>query len=104
MPELKPKAFPGHSAVQLVEVAVGECAIHSVVVYQDRAEVKRSLPVHLLAGENELILTNMAECADKNSVRYVAASDPCTDTDTHTHTRMHAHTHARTHTHLHTQT
>ena len=69
MPELKPKAFPGHAAVQLVEVAVGECAIHSVVVYQDRAEVKRSLPVHLLAGENELVLTNMAECADKNSVR-----------------------------------
>ena len=98
MPELKPKAFPGHSAVQLVEVAVGECAIHSVVVYQDRAEVKRSLPVHLLAGENELILTNMAECADKNSVRYIAASGPCTDTGTHTHT------HSSTHTHLHTQT
>ena len=66
---LKTKAFPGSSAVQVVETAVGDCAIESVVVYQDRAEVKRVVPVHLYPGENELIIFDLAECVDKNSIR-----------------------------------
>ena len=67
---LKTKAFSGSSAAQVVETAVGDCAIESVVVYQDRAEVKRAVPVHLYAGENEVIVFDLAECVDKNSIRY----------------------------------
>ena len=73
MPEAKEtldtKAFPGGSVIQVVETAVNYCAIESVVVYQDRAEVKRAIPVQLLPGENEVIVTNLAKCVDKNSIR-----------------------------------
>ena len=67
---LKTKAFAGSSAVQVVETAVGDCDIESVVVYQDRAEVKRAVPVHLYPGENEVIVFDLADCVDKNSIRY----------------------------------
>ena len=72
MPErgiLKTKAFPGSSVVQVVETGVGDCAIESVVIYHDRAEVKRAVPVHLTPGENEVIVYDLAECVDKNSIR-----------------------------------
>ena len=72
---LKTKAFPGSSVAQVVETGVGDCAIESVVIYQDRAEVKRAVPVHLIPGENEVIVYDLAECVDKNSIRY-------TNTDT----------------------
>ena len=68
---LKTKAFPGSSVAQVVETGVGDCAIESVVVYQDRAEVKRAVPVHLAPGENEVIVYDLAECVDKNSIRCV---------------------------------
>ena len=68
---LKTKAFPGISVAQVVETVVGDCAIESVVVYQDRAEVKRAVPVRLTPGENEVIVYDLAECVDKNSIRYV---------------------------------
>ena len=67
---LRSKAFPGSSAVQVVETAVGDCSMESVVVYQDRAEVKRAVPVHLYPGENEVIVFDLAECVDENSIRY----------------------------------
>ena len=73
MPErdvLKTKAFPGSSVSQVVETGVGDCAIEAVVVYQDRAEVKRAVPIHLCPGENEVIVYDLAECVDKNSIRY----------------------------------
>ena len=54
-----------------VEVKVKECAIHSVVVYQDRAEVRRVVPANLAAGENEVIINGLAECVDKDSIRCV---------------------------------
>ena len=60
----------GRKGVRTVEVAVGACAIHSVVVYSDRAEVKRTVPASLAAGENEVLLTGLTECVDKNSIRY----------------------------------
>ena len=66
---LKTKAFPGSSAVQVVETAVGDCTVESVVVYKDRAEVKRAVPVHLYPGENEVIVYDLAECVDKSSIR-----------------------------------
>ena len=68
---LQTKAFPGISVAQVVETVVGDCAIESVVVYQDRAEVKRAVPVRLTPGENEVIVYDLAECVDKNSIRYV---------------------------------
>ena len=55
-----------------VEVDVKECAIHSVVVYQDRAEVRRVVPANLAAGENEVIINGLAECVDNNSIRCVS--------------------------------
>jgi hypothetical protein len=68
---MKTKTFPGSSVVQLVETGVGDCAIESVVIYKDRAEVKRAVPVHLTPGENEVIVYDLAECVDKNSIRYI---------------------------------
>ena len=53
---------------QLVKTAVRECAIESVVVYSDRAEVKREIPVSLAAGENEVVVQDLAEGVDKNSL------------------------------------
>ena len=35
---------------KVVEVSVRECAIHSAVVFKDRAEVKRVVPARLAAG------------------------------------------------------
>ena len=49
-------AFPGAGCVQVVETAVRDCAIESVVVYADRAEVKRRVPVNLAAGKNEVVV------------------------------------------------
>ena len=60
----------GRKGVQVIEVVVGACVIHSVVVYSDRAEVRRTVPASLAAGENEVLLTGLAECVDKNSIRY----------------------------------
>ena len=58
------------NVVQRVEVCVRECGIHSVVVYRDRAEVKRTVPVRLSAGENEVVINGLADCIDKNSIRW----------------------------------
>lgn len=71
MPETKDgaKALSGCAAAQAMEVAIGNCPIESVVVYQDRAEVKRALPVELPPGESEVIVSGLAECVDKNSIR-----------------------------------
>ena len=60
-----------------VEVEVKECAIHSVVVYQDRAEVRRVVPANLAAGENEVIINGLAECVDKDSIRCVVRVCVC---------------------------
>ena len=70
MPETRDsKSFPGSAVVQRLEKSVRDCSIEAVVVYQDRAEVKRALPVRLQLGENEVIVTGLAECIDKNSIR-----------------------------------
>ena len=66
-------AFPGQSGVQVVETKVRDSPIESVVVYQNRAEVKRRLTVHLVTGDNEVIIYDLADCLDKNSVRYGSA-------------------------------
>ena len=47
-----------------------EAEIHSVTVYRDRAEVKRSVRVRIEAGENEVVLTGLPECTERNSIRF----------------------------------
>ena len=59
----------GRSLAQRVVVPVSETPLHSVVVYRDRAEVKRSVSVKLEAGENEVAVSGLTECVDKNSIR-----------------------------------
>ena len=71
MPDFEKLAFSGRKNVQVVESAVRECAIESVVVYSDRAEIKRAVPVSLAVGENEVIVYDLAECVDKNSIRFL---------------------------------
>ncbi len=64
-------AFPSTSGAQVIETKVRDSPIDSVVVYQDRAEVRRRLTVHLVTGENELIISDLTHCIDQNSVRCV---------------------------------
>ena len=59
----------GKKNVHRVDVGVKDCAILSVVVFKDRAEVKRVVLASLVAGENEIIIGDLAECVDKNSIR-----------------------------------
>ncbi len=63
-------AFPGSSSVQVIETKVRDSPIDSVVVYQDRAEVRRMLRVELATGENELIISDLTHCIEQNSVRW----------------------------------
>ena len=71
MPDFDKLAFPGAGSVQIVETAVRDCAIESVVVFGDRAEVKRRVPVSLTAGNNEVVVHGLSTCIDKNSIRLV---------------------------------
>jgi len=70
MLDLGKLAFPGGN-VQIVETSVRDCAVESVVVYADRAEVKRKVPVNLEAGKNEVVVHGLSTCIDKNSIRYI---------------------------------
>ena len=54
-----------------LEFAVRDCSIHSVVVYKDRAEVKRIIRAELLEGTNEVVISGLAETINRNSIRYV---------------------------------
>lgn len=49
---------------------IASCKTESVVVYLDRAEVKRSLKTKLRAGENEIILNDLSQYINKDTVRY----------------------------------
>ena len=46
-----------------------------VVVYQDRAEVKRLIKTKLLKGENELVINNVSTNIDQDSVRVEGLGD-----------------------------
>ena len=63
--------LPKTKGVQTIETCVRDCAIESVVVYTDRAEVRRTVPVTLAAGENTVIVYGLSSCVDKNSIRLV---------------------------------
>ena len=53
---------------QLFQIKTLKC--EKVVVFTDRAEVKRSLKVKLQKGENELVISNVSSLVDQDSVRY----------------------------------
>ena len=69
MPDFEKVAFCGHKNVQVIETGVRDCKIESVVVYSDRAEVKRAVPVTLTAGENEVIIYDLSTCVAEESIR-----------------------------------
>jgi len=71
MPDFDILAFPDTACAQVVETAVRDCAIESVVVYADRAEVKRRVPVSLTTGKSEVVVHGLSTFIDKNSIRYV---------------------------------
>uniref|UniRef100_A0A1X7VAE9 DUF4139 domain-containing protein n=1 Tax=Amphimedon queenslandica TaxID=400682 RepID=A0A1X7VAE9_AMPQE len=49
---------------------IKSCSMHSVVVYKDRAEVRRNLPLRLEAGgETEVLLTGLSSSIDSDSIR-----------------------------------
>ena len=73
MPDFDKLAFPDAGSAQVIETAVRDCAVESVVVYADRAEVKRRVPVSLAAGKNEVVVFGLSTCIDKNSIRSVDA-------------------------------
>ena len=61
----------GGSEMPAVVIPVRNCPIESVVVFLDRAEVRRVVPVGLGPGENLILITDLAECIDKNSIRCI---------------------------------
>lgn len=67
MPENKEKAPFLSKPSQELEVKT--CSIHNVVVYRDRAEVRRTVNVSLPAGESEVIIKGLSESVDGDSIR-----------------------------------
>ncbi len=55
----------------LQEFSMKSLTCEKVVVYTDRAEVKRTLKLKLNEGENEIVFSNVANFIDQESVRYV---------------------------------
>lgn len=50
-------------------ISVADCKCETVVVYLDRAEVSRSLKTRVKEGENEVVITELSSCIDKDSIR-----------------------------------
>ena len=53
------------------EVELKKCSMDSVVVYKDRAEVKRNVTINIPAGESEVIIKGLSESIDGDSIRCV---------------------------------
>ena len=58
----------GVKKAPVIEIPVSKCQIHSVVVYRDRAAVKRVVHAHLLPGENKVVVNGLAEAVKKESI------------------------------------
>ena len=61
---------------QNLSFSIEDCKAETVVIYLDRAEVCRSLECDVKKGENEVILTNISTCVDKDSIRYATRARP----------------------------
>ena len=67
MPENKEKTPLPSKPSQELEVKA--CSIHNVVVYRDRAEVRRTVNISLPAGESEVTIKGLSESVDGDSIR-----------------------------------
>lgn len=54
-----------------MELSVKDCPIHSVVVYTDRAEVKKTVNVEISGGESTIVVKDLSEFVDGDSIRFV---------------------------------
>ena len=76
MPDFEKAACSVGKNVQVVETGVNDCSIDTVVVYRDRAEVRRAVPVTLTVGENQVIIYGLSEYITEDSIRLVL-KDAC---------------------------
>lgn len=51
------------------DLSVKQCPVHSVVVYRDRAEVKRTISLILPAGESNVVIKDLSVAVDGDSIR-----------------------------------
>ena len=51
------------------EFSAPDLRVETVVVYLDRAEVCRSFKAKVKEGENELLVRDLSQCIDKDSIR-----------------------------------
>lgn len=65
------KANMSAAPVSKKSFLVQECTTNSIVVYKDRAEVKREVSIAVTQGENEVTFTGLSEAVDGDSIRYV---------------------------------
>lgn len=54
-----------------LEINVKSCPVDNVTVFVDRAEVNRLVDVDLENGNNEILLKNLPENIDSDSIRYI---------------------------------
>ena len=54
-----------------------DCACKSATVYLDRAEVSRVVKVTAKEGENEVLINNLSEFIDEDSLRFVLILCKC---------------------------
>ena len=53
---------------------MNECPCKSATVYLDRAEVSRTVKANVKQGENEIVINNLSQFIDEDSVRFVITS------------------------------
>ena len=51
---------------------VKDLPVETVVVYPDRAEVKRKVKCSVQPGSNEIVVSDIATKADPDSIRYIS--------------------------------
>ncbi len=55
----------------LSPISIKDCSVRGVVIYRDRAEVKRVVPVYIRGGESDVVITELSEAVDGDSIRLV---------------------------------
>lgn len=56
-------------ATKQLKFSMKDLNCRKVVVFKDRAEVKRTMKTILKKGENELVISGVTNCIDRDSVR-----------------------------------
>ena len=71
-PSVQNDPAPSSSPMQTkVEMSSKTCPVDGVTVFLDRAEVKRVIEVDLTKGESEILITELPEVMDEDSIRFV---------------------------------